>query len=72
MKKETSYVDFDLENLIKKYETMRDDLQNKFDNFKPKNPNRSTPTEKMWQQVRVSELFRIERFIEDLNKVYGK
>ena len=57
-----------MEILIKKYETMRDDLQSKFDNFKTKNPNRMTPTEKMWQQVRVTEIFWLNKFIEDLNK----
>ena len=64
-----NYVDFDVETLIKKYETMRDELQNKFDRFKPKNPNRTTPTENMWQQVKVSEIFRINQFIEDLKQL---
>jgi len=69
MSKVRNYVDFDMETLIKKYETMRDGLQHKFDTFKPKNPNRVTPTENMWQQVRVSEIYRIERFIEDLKEL---
>jgi hypothetical protein len=69
MSKVKNYVDFDVETLIKKYETMRDGLQNKFDTFKPKNPNRITPTENMWQQVRVSEIFRINQFIEDLKQL---
>ena len=69
MNKEKNYVDFDVETLIKKYEKQRSDLQHKFDTFKPKNPNRVTPTENMWQQVRVSEIYRIERFIEDLKEL---
>jgi hypothetical protein len=58
-----------VKELIKKYEIKRDELQKKFDTFKPKNPNRMSPTEKMWQQVKHTEIFWMENFIENLKQL---
>ena len=57
-----------IKELIEKYGMKRNELQNKFDKFKPKNPNRMSPTEKMWQQLKHTEIFWMDNFIENLKK----